>query len=139
MISNSPEETFRLGVEFAEELSPGDVVGLAGELGSGKTLFTSGICLGLGYKGNVTSPSFVRIHAYPHEPPLYHADFYLLRSEEEVVDLGLDELYGGDGIVIVEWAQRFPNLLPAICRWIEFDWTGGSETVRRIVIYRRNC
>ena len=139
IISNSPDETFRFGIEFASELSPGDVVGLAGELGSGKTLFTGGVCLGLGYRGNVTSPSFVRIHAYPHEPPLYHADFYLLRSEEEVVDLGLDELYGGDCIVIVEWAQRFPNLLPAICWWIEFDWVGDSETVRRVVVDRRNC
>ncbi len=135
IISNSPEETYQFGVDFGRELSAGDVVALSGDLGAGKTVLAQGICRGFGYRGDVTSPSFVRIHTYPHTIPIYHADFYLLRSDEEVIDLGLDELYGDpDALVIVEWAQRFPDMLPQRCHRIEIDWHGSGENVRRITL-----
>lgn len=108
------------------------MVALNGELGVGKTLFTRGICRGLGYKGDVTSPSFVRINCYPHNPPIYHVDFYLVRSEDELFDLGLDELYGGNNIVIIEWAQLFADLLPDDCLWIAMDWWNTGENHRKI-------
>lgn len=137
LTTNSPEETLRFGVEFGRKLSPGAVVALAGDLGAGKTVLARGICRGLGYLGEVTSPSFVRVHTYHHTIPLYHADFYLLRSEDEVVNLGLDELYGLECIVIVEWAQRFPGMLPKSCWWIEIEWHGNVETVRNIRVFRQ--
>lgn len=133
-VSQSPEDTIQFGKEFARDLSSGDVVALDGDLGAGKTVLTKGMCLGLGFSGEVTSPSFVRVHCYPHDPPLYHADFYLLRSEEEVFQLGLDEVYGEDSIVIVEWAQRFPDMLPSSCWWIKIEWPGGEENIRRLRI-----
>jgi len=134
IISKSPEETYQFGVDFGRVLSAGDVVALFGELGAGKTVLAQGICRGFGYRGDVTSPSFVRIHTYPYTIPIYHADFYLLRSDEEVIDLGLDELYGSDALVIVEWAQRFPDMLPHRCHRIEIEWQGNGENVRGIKI-----
>ncbi len=134
IISNSPGETFQFGVDYGGRLQPGDVVALSGELGTGKTVLAQGICFGIGYRGEVTSPSFVRIHTYPHTAPIYHADLYLLRTEAEVIDLGLDELYGSEAIVIVEWAQRFPGLLPEGCHWIELEWYDDKESSRRITI-----
>jgi len=140
IITNSPEETIEFGKKFANELSPGDVVALIGELGAGKTLLTKGICLGLDYLGEVTSPSFVRVHSYSHAIPIYHIDFYLLRSEEEVFDLGLDEIYGSGGIVIVEWAQRFPKMLPHYSKWIEIEWIDGAENARKIrIVNNTHC
>ena len=136
--SGSPEETSAFGESFAQRLTSGSIVALAGELGAGKTLLARGICRGLGYAGNVTSPSFVRLHQYPNDPPLYHADFYLVESEAGIFDLGLDELYGGDGIVIVEWAQRFPRLLPDDCWWIEISWLPGNENARKIVVGKKS-
>ncbi|MDP8237533.1 MAG: tRNA (adenosine(37)-N6)-threonylcarbamoyltransferase complex ATPase subunit type 1 TsaE [Candidatus Hatepunaea meridiana] len=135
IITYSPEETIEFGKKIAKGLSPGDVVALTGELGVGKTLLTKGICYGLGYLGEVTSPSYVRVHSYSYTIPIYHIDFYLLRSEEEVFDLGLDEIYGSDGIVIVEWAQRFPKLLPHYSQWIKIEWIDGTENARKI----RDC
>lgn len=132
MISRSSEETLHFGFEFAHQLSPGDVIALSGELGAGKTLLARGICRGLGYLGVVTSPSFVRIHLYPHTFSIYHVDFYLVKSEEEIAELGLEELYEGDSIVIVEWAQIYSHLMPKRSKWIEIEWHGKAENVRRI-------
>ena len=67
-------------------------------------------------------------------PTIYHADFYLMKSPEDAADLGLDELYGGDGIVLVEWAQRFPEMLPVGCWWIEIEWPKEDENVRMIKV-----
>ena len=138
VITHNPEETIQFGEDFAAKLSPGDVVALCGELGAGKTVLAKGICRGLGYEGEVTSPSFVRIHTYPHSIPIYHVDFYLLRSAEEVADLGLDELYDGNNIIIIEWAQRFPDLVPEESWWVEIEWQCGEETIRRIKIDHRS-
>jgi len=96
-------------------------------MGAGKTVLTKGICRGIGYKGEVTSPSYIRIHKYNHSFPIYHVDFYLLRSEDEVMDLGLDELYLTGSIVIIEWAQRFPEMLPVNCTWIDISWQKGEN------------
>ncbi|MDP8228700.1 MAG: tRNA (adenosine(37)-N6)-threonylcarbamoyltransferase complex ATPase subunit type 1 TsaE [Candidatus Electryoneaceae bacterium] len=132
IFTRSPADTLRIGEQFGKTLQPGTVIALRGELGTGKTLFTRGICLGLGYQGDVTSPSFVRMNLYPHDPPIYHIDFYLIRNEDELFDLGLDELYGCDNIVIIEWAQRFSRFLPDDCLWIEMDWQNGEENQRKI-------
>ncbi len=132
--SHSPGETVEIGRKFAEKLTIGDVVALSGELGSGKTWFAKGLCRGLGYGGEVTSPSFVYVHSYRGRIVIHHADFYLVRSSEDVFTLGLDELYGGDCIVIVEWAQRFPDLLPSDSWWISIEWSKQDETSRLITI-----
>ena len=121
-------------MEISKHLDPGDVIALVGELGAGKTLLTTGICRGLGFKGEVTSPSYIHVQTYEGPVTIHHIDLYLDRSEEEVYDLGIDELFDSDGIVIVEWADSFRELMPKNCWWIEIHWTGEGEMVRDILI-----
>lgn len=137
MISHSPEETYQFGVNLASRITQGDVIALCGELGAGKTLLARGICRGLGYKDNVTSPSYMRINTYPHTFPIYHADFYLIRSDDEIMELGFAELFNTESIVIIEWAQRFPHLLPESCLWIDIKWHEGRAEMREIAINRK--
>ena len=120
-ISHSAEETFELGRRRAESLRGGEVLALVGELGAGKTHFVKGLAAGLACRANVTSPTFVLIHEYVDgRLPLYHFDFYRLESEEEVRQIGLDDYLHGNGVVVVEWADKFPSLLPADACWMRF-------------------
>ena len=110
------------------------VVGLCGELGSGKTHFVKGLADGLGYMGDVTSPTFTLIHEYLGGlMPLYHFDFYRLESAEEALQLDLEEYLSGDGVCVIEWADKFPTLLPPHTRWYHLGVAGES---RRIITER---
>jgi tRNA threonylcarbamoyladenosine biosynthesis protein TsaE len=100
------EETQKVGMELGARLVPGTVVGLIGALGSGKTCLAQGICRGLGVEEYVTSPSFVLIHEYEGRLPVYHFDLYRLRDAEALFDLGYEEYFYGDGVCLVEWAER---------------------------------
>ena len=112
-VTNSAEETRALGEQLAERLSAGDVVTLEGELGAGKSELARGIARGLGVTETVTSPSFTILNVYESgRVPLYHFDWYRLESEEELYELGMDEYLGGDGIAVVEWAERCPDAVP---------------------------
>lgn len=117
--SSSPEETIRLGEELGRLLRPGDVVALSGELGSGKTVLTRGIALGMGCAGaDVHSPSFTLVNEYRGRgdgtPPLWlaHLDLYRIGSEDEVPGLGWDEYVGRRHVAVVEWAERAAGYLP---------------------------
>jgi len=136
IISNSPEETYQFGKSFSKQLKPGDVIALTGELGAGKTLFTRGVCRGLGYDGDVTSPSFVHLHTYKADLDIHHADLYLDKSEETVYDLGIDELINENSIVLIEWADRFAELLPPDCWWVVIRWMEEHPDKREIEIFR---
>jgi tRNA threonylcarbamoyladenosine biosynthesis protein TsaE len=109
----SPEEMFAAGEALARELDAGDVVGLVGELGAGKTVFIQGLARGLGVPPEVpvTSPTFTLVNEYRGgRLPLFHVDLYRLEREDQLEDVGLDELYRrGDGVVAVEWFDRFPG------------------------------
>jgi tRNA threonylcarbamoyladenosine biosynthesis protein TsaE len=121
-ISRQPSETIAFAKEMATRLRPGAVIGLNGELGSGKTQFVKGLAAGLGFTGEVTSPTFTLIHEYVGgRLPIYHFDFYRLESEEEVVRLGLEEYLLGDGVCVIEWAGKFRQLLPPDARWFELS------------------
>lgn len=139
--TNSPEETEALGWEFSRKLLPGDIVGLVGELGSGKTCFVRGVAKGLGVKGNVKSPSFTIINIHEREERkgeinrLCHIDLYRIRSAEEFYDAGLEEYIYGKGISVIEWADKFPELVSVCTVVIRFSYKG--ETEREIVIQRR--
>lgn len=132
--ARSLDETFALGRRLAAELRAGDVVALSGELGAGKTVLVKAIAAALGFQRTVTSPTFTIIHEYKTRPPLYHIDLYRLCTEQEAIDIGIEEYLGGDGICLVEWAERIERLLPArtIRVWIEIV----SETVRKFSIQR---
>lgn len=106
-ITSSEAETSAAGESLAASLRAGDVVLLYGELGAGKTAFTRGVAQGLGIDAEeVSSPTFTIVQEYHGRVPLYHVDLYRL-EEKEVDDLGLDELVLGDGVVVIEWAERW--------------------------------
>jgi tRNA threonylcarbamoyladenosine biosynthesis protein TsaE len=114
IISHSEEETIRAGETFAAELAAGDVVALYGELGSGKTRFVKGISKGLGVREPVTSPTFVVVNEHLYgRLPLYHFDFYRLRSPNELREIGFDDYLNGSGVCVLEWADVIREELPA--------------------------
>ncbi len=131
-ISHSPEETVRAGFDYAAKTQMRDVIGLTGDLGAGKTQFVKGFVAGMGSPAEATSPTFTLIHEYSGGPlPVYHFDFYRIVSAEELVRLGFDEYVESDGVCIIEWADRFRNLLPPRTKWISLRVK--SETEREIV------
>ena len=130
-ISNSPEETESFGRQFAGNIKPGDVLALVGELGSGKTQFVKGVAAGLNTATTATSPTFTLVHEYSGgRLPIYHFDFFRIDDRQSAERLGLDEYFFGDGVAIVEWADKFSDLIPDSARWISFE--AKSETQRAI-------
>ncbi len=130
-ISNSPAETEAIGRQVAENIGVGSVLALKGELGSGKTLFVKGIVAGLGSGADVTSPTFTILHEYRGgRLPVYHFDLFRVENPQALARLGLDDYFFGDGISVIEWADRFPDFVPEQARWIFFEIK--SETQRAI-------
>jgi tRNA threonylcarbamoyladenosine biosynthesis protein TsaE len=128
-ISNSTEETTALGRQYASKAQAGDVFALSGDLGAGKTQFVKGLVAGLGSNAPVTSPTFTILHEYEGgRLPAYHFDFYRLETREAALRLGLDDYFFGQGVAMVEWADRFPDLIPDGAQWISFELK--SETSR---------
>ncbi len=117
IISNSPEQTAAAGAEWAGRAQVGDVIGLIGDLGAGKTQFVKGFVAALGSDAAVTSPTFTLVHEYlGGRLPVYHFDFYRLDSPDAVLRLGFDEYANGDGVCLIEWADRFPELAARTAR-----------------------
>lgn len=111
--TESAERTIALGRWLGARVKPGQVIGLSGDLGAGKTTFTRGLAEGAGADpAGVTSPTFTFLHVYAGRFPVYHLDLYRLDSESQVRDLGVDEFVGGDGVAVVEWFENVPALLP---------------------------
>lgn len=102
LIAASANEMVQLGRRLASALAPGDRVLLSGVLGAGKTTLVKGIAEGLGYKGNVTSPTFTLMNIYAGACPIYHIDFYRLDNVEDE-DVDWDEHFYGDGVTLIEW------------------------------------
>ena len=132
-ISNSPAETEAIARRLADDLVAGSVLALKGELGSGTTLFTQGLVAGLEGSAAVTSPTFTIVHEYQGgRLPVYHFDFFRLENRESAARLGLDEYFFSDGVSVIEWADRFPELIPEQARWISFE--AKSEHQRIITL-----
>lgn len=114
ILTKRPEDTLRLGEILGGCLSAGDVVALVGELGSGKTCMTQGIARGMGVPSEnpVTSPTFTLINEYPGKRAMYHLDVYRLSGPVDLEDLGYEEYFYGDGVVVIEWAEKIESLLP---------------------------
>jgi tRNA threonylcarbamoyladenosine biosynthesis protein TsaE len=121
-ISNSPAETQAIARQMADDLVAGSVLALKGELGSGKTLFTQGLVAGLKSKVAATSPTFTIVHEYKGgRLPVYHFDFFRLENRESAVRLGMEDYFFSNGVSVIEWADRFPDLIPEQARWISFE------------------
>lgn len=102
-----------LGASLGRLVEPGDAVALIGDLGAGKTVFVQGLAAGLGYDRPVTSPTFTLIHVYEGgRTTLFHADLYRLERAAELEDVGLDDVFRQEGVAVVEWADRFPGVMP---------------------------
>lgn len=111
-ISNSREETIKVAFDFAKRLKKGDIVCLNGDLGVGKTAFVAGIAEAFGYDGYTSSPTFTLVNEYIAEIPIYHFDVYRIDYSDEMYDIGIDDYLFGDGICIIEWAERIKDILP---------------------------
>ncbi len=112
VLVNSPEETLELGEAIGHELSRGSIVALTGELGAGKTVLVKGIAKGLGVLEEPTSPTYVIMNVYEGSVTLYHFDLYRLSSEVDLEAIGYEEYFFGDGVSVVEWAERAQGLFP---------------------------
>jgi tRNA threonylcarbamoyladenosine biosynthesis protein TsaE len=121
-ISKSAEETVAIGRTYGRDAGKGDVVALSGDLGAGKTQFVKGFVAGLESSADVTSPTFVLIHEYGGgRLPVYHFDFYRLEKRDAILRLGFDEYIFGDGVSLIEWADRHPDLIPGHAKWLSFE------------------
>jgi len=108
----SVEQTVALGQKLGAYLQKGDCVCLSGDLGTGKTAFTGGIAKSLGIDDYITSPTFTIVNEYEGRLPLYHFDVYRIGDVSEMHETGYDEYISGDGITVIEWAERIMEILP---------------------------
>lgn len=131
VISHSEAQTRRLGAHLAELLSPGDVIALVGGLGTGKTRFAQGVGQGLGVTEAIISPTFTLIREYRGPGirlPFFHVDLYRIEDVTETLTFGLEEYLYGDGVCLIEWADRLlPNRLPAEHLRIDFRYLDESK------------
>ncbi len=129
LTSSSEGQTEALGHALGLALRPGSVVGLVGELGAGKTCLARGVARGLEVppEVHVSSPTFTLVNEYAGRIPLYHVDLYRLGDPDELVEIGLEEYYGGQGACLVEWFDRFPDDVPAERLVVQMAVTGDDD------------
>jgi len=134
-ISRSPDQTRRVGMRLGVLLEPGDVIGLIGDLGSGKTTLVQGISAGWGSLDTASSPTFILVNVYRknvirHDEIevelFFHLDAYRLEGEQEAIDLDLDALIN-QGPLVVEWANRIEKALPEEILWINLRWVDENQ------------
>lgn len=122
IISYSPEQTRALGARLGALLRTGDVICLIGDMGAGKTVFTSGLGIGWGATTPITSPTFNLVHQHRRTADrsvLYHLDCYRLHGPQDADSIGLDDILDGNGVVVLEWAERIESALPKEHLWVE--------------------
>jgi tRNA threonylcarbamoyladenosine biosynthesis protein TsaE len=126
----TPAETMALGRAYAAWARAGLVISLEGVLGAGKTQFVKGLAEGVGFFGTVSSPTFTLMHEYRGgELPIYHFDFYRLKTADDVIELGFNDYLGAEGIVAIEWGDRFPEILPPDALRIRFELDGAGRRI----------
>lgn len=113
LVSNSLALTFEFGKALGGFLKGGEIIGIKGELGAGKTSFTQGLACGLGIPENeyVRSPTFTIINEYKGEIPLYHFDLYRLDNLDEIINLGYEEYFSGSGVTVIEWYEKLEAIV----------------------------
>ncbi len=134
-ISRGPEQTQRLGQRLGNLLQPGDIICLEGALGAGKTCLAQGIGRGMGVALPITSPTFIIVNEYPipHKGlKLYHIDLYRVESTDEACATGLEDYFYGDGVCVVEWAERVVDILPEDRLWVTLRYV--DDTTRQVLI-----
>ena len=131
-ILNSVEAAQAFGESWAANLVGGEIFALHGVLGAGKTQLAKGVARGLGYQGDVTSPTFTIVHEYRGgRLPMYHIDLYRIRNEKDAIHIGLEEYLPGDGVTVIEWPERIASILPPQTRHWELEVVSLTERVIR--------
>jgi tRNA threonylcarbamoyladenosine biosynthesis protein TsaE len=131
-ITTTTEETQKLGESFSKYLKPGNIVALIGNLAAGKTSFVKGVLKGLDYKYEVTSPTFTLINEYYAKSKVIHVDFF---REENIIrwnELGFQDMINSDSIILIEWADLIPDLLPDIDYKLYFEHNGENKRKIRL-------
>lgn len=131
IISHSEDETTEVGKKIAEQLNKGNIVCLNGDLGAGKTLLSKAIAAALGVKEPVTSPTFTIVHEYQGRLPLYHFDVYRIHDIDEMYEIGIEEYLYGEGVCLIEWADKIKEIIPEEALWI--DISRGEKDNDRII------
>ena len=145
LISNRAEDTIEIGTIIGRTLQKGQLIALIGDLGSGKTCITQGIARGLDVPDSyyITSPTFTLINEYPGRITLYHLDVYRLSGSQDLDDMGYEEYFYGDGVIVIEWAEKILDVLPMesiiihmkyideYCR--EITISGAANSVKKIL------
>ena len=133
-ILNSVEAAQAFGESWAAKLVGGEIFALHGVLGAGKTQLAKGLARGLGYPGDVTSPTFTIVHEYRGgRLPMYHIDLYRIESENAAIDIGLEEFLPGEGVTFIEWPERIASLLPRETRHWQLEVVSLTERVIRML------
>lgn len=135
VITKSVDETHMLAKKISAHLKPGDVLGLQGDLGSGKTTFVQGLAEGLGLdsKYRVSSPTFTFVNEYSCEKgTLYHMDFYRLNHEHEAYSLGLENYFSSKSFCVIEWFEKAKMFIPKNFLEIQFKWLSDEE--RKLIV-----
>ena len=134
LIIDNEEAMVGAGKTLGSITKPGDVFALVGNLGAGKTHFTKGLVHGAGCGNSVTSPTFPLLHEYLQGKfPIYHFDFYRINSVHELIDIGWDDYIETDGICVIEWADKFPEIIPNSATWFQFSIeNNGSRIIQKI-------
>jgi len=132
-ISHSEAQTRRLGARLGGLLNGGEVIALQGELGAGKTRWVQGMGQGLKVNVHVTSPTFTLVNEYLGRLTLYHIDLYRINQVGEALDFGLEDYLYGDGVCVIEWAERVAEALPPDRLWITFHHL--DDTNRRLTLH----
>ena len=138
--TRTPDETQKLGKTIGKWIEHPLVIGLTGDLGSGKTAFVQGLAEGLEIPGDyyITSPTFTLINEYPGRLPLFHADLYRLETVQDLEDIGLDELLYGQGVLAVEWADKLAHLLSGDYLVLQFDILDDDYRKINVIAYGQN-
>lgn len=136
-ITNSEKETFNFAKKFAKRLKGGEIIGLTGDLGAGKTVFAKGLAAGLGVKKNITSPTFVLMKVYQTKYPnikyLIHIDAYRLKTPQDLIAIGAEEYFNRpDTVTVIEWADKIKKILPKKTKYIGII---NKDENKRIIIF----
>lgn len=125
----SPQETEQLGACIGGLLTSGSLLALKGDLGGGKTCLTRGVVAALAPQSAhlVASPTYAIMNNYPGNTPVYHFDFYRLAGDDDVIDLGFEDYFYGDGVCIIEWSERLAELLPSDILTLYFEYAGEEQ------------
>ena len=133
LITHSSDETMNLGLEISKKIKTGDIFGFNGNLGTGKTTFIKGLLIGLGYEGDVTSPTFSLINEYDARLKVIHVDFYREPNIKRWKDIGFEEMLYQNDLVLIEWANLIPDILPEETKIFLFEHVSINKRKIKLV------